>query len=147
MNITKSSWDVSTGVLTTELKGTVTVEHVRQWIEGLHRELGRIPNGHTFKHLCDLHGYEPADIDAHKAMRLVVPQVLASHGLRPAYIDLFDEKPEMEITVERGIMCTGFANVHHEESKMNNYETKIAKPNQRFFTSRRTAEDWLAKLP
>lgn len=79
-------------------------------------------------------------------MRNVIPEVLAAHGMRPAFIDLFDEKPEMATTLTRGIHCTGFANVHHDRTKMENYERKIAKLNQRFFTDPNAAERWLLGL-
>ena len=77
-------------------------------------------------------------------MRTVVPDLLVAHGLRPAFLDLFPEAPEPAITAERDVVCVAFANVHHDETKMSQYEERIASANQRFFTSRSSAEDWLA---
>ena len=37
--------------------------------------------------------------------------------------------------------------VHHDADKMAEYERRIAKPDQRFFTDRSAAERWLATLP
>lgn len=140
---TTSTYDERIGLLRTSLKGPVTLDDVHMWIAELHRELARIPQNASFRLLLDLHGFEPVNVEAHKAMRLVIPNVLASHGLRPAFIDLFDERPEMKIITTRGIRCIAFANVHHDETKMANYEQRIAKPNQRFFTDAAAAEAWV----
>lgn len=110
---------------------------------GLKDEVDRLPDGTRFKLLLDLSGYEPASIDAHKAMRDVVPSLLIAHGLRPAFVDLFPEAPEPALRTERGVVCVAFANVHHDETKMERYEELIATANQRFFTSRPAAEEWL----
>lgn len=143
MKSTKSEWDSLIGVLRTDLTGAVTVDDVSVWREQLRGELEKIPDGTTFRMLLNLHGFEPESIDAHKAMRTVVPEILISHGMRPAYIDLFDEKPEVDIKNSRGILCTAFANVHHDEQKMASYEERIGKPNQKFFNNLASAETWL----
>ena len=142
-----SRWDPERGVLVTELEGTVDVEAVRTWRAGLQAEVDRIPDGTSFKLLLDLTGYEPADLDAHKEMRMVVPDLLVAHGLRPAFTDLLPEAPEPELRTERGVVCVAFANVHHDETKMTHYEERIATTTQRFFTSRSAAEAWLATVP
>ena len=130
-----------------ELRRTATGRDVQAWRDALHAQLASLDNGGSFKLLLDLRGYEPADLEAHKAMRDVVPSVLARHGMRPAFLDLFDPPPTLDVTTERGIGCTAFANVHHDAEKMAEYERRIAKPNQRFFTDRDEAERWLAALP
>ena len=143
MTNTRSKWDSATGILRTDLTGPVTTDDVATWREGLHRELANIPDGTSFRLLLNLSGFQPVTIDAHKAMRTVVPDILASHGLRPAFIDLFDERPEMVITTSRGVRCSAFANVHHDEARMTDYEQRIGKPNQKFFTDVSAAEAWL----
>jgi hypothetical protein len=142
-----STWDAGRRVLETRLTGSATYDDVAAWSDGLARELVSIGDGTRFKLLFDLRGFDPPDVEVHKAMREVVPRLLARHGLRPALIDLFDDGPELAITRERGVECTGFANVHHDEAKMKDNEARIAKANQRFFTSRTTAEAWLDSLP
>jgi hypothetical protein len=142
-----SEWDGGRRVLTTRLSGVVTVADVDAWKTTLTRAVARIPAGTTFKVLLDLHGYESADIEAHKAMRNVVPLLLASHGMRPAFIDLFDEMPEIQVSAARGSVCTAFANVHHDREKMDTYRRRIGRVDQQFFTLRREAESWLASLP
>ncbi len=146
MTNTRSKWDPATGILRTDLTGPVTTDDVAAWREGLHREVASIPDGTSFRLLLNLVGFEPATIDAHKAMRTVVPEILARHGLRPAFIDLFDERPAMVITTSRGVRCIAFANVHHDEAKMTDYEQRIGKPNQKFFTDVSAAEAWLRSV-
>lgn len=143
MTNTRTEWNEPTGILRTDLTGPVTTDDVTTWREGLHRELARIPDGAAFRMLVNLHGFEPVNIDAHKSMRTVVPEILASHGMRPAFIDLFDERPEMTITTSRGVRCVAFANVHHDEGKMTSYQQRIGRPNQGFFTDVSKAETWL----
>ena len=143
MTNTTSTWDAATGILRTDLTGAVTTAAVAQWREGLQREVAKIPDRTSFRLLLNLSGFEPVTIDAHKAMRTVVPEILARHGLRPAFIDLFDERPEMVITTSRGVRCIAFANVHHDGARMTDYEQRIGKPNQKFFTDVSAAEAWL----
>jgi hypothetical protein len=79
-------------------------------------------------------------------MRGVVPALLAAHGLRPAVLDLFDDPPEPPLATARGVRITAFANVHHEAAKMAEYERRIGRPRQRFFSDPAAAERWLAEL-
>ncbi len=140
----RSGWDAERGWLVTELRETVGRAAVEAWRAGLMETVDGIPDGTSFKLLLDLSGYEPASLDAHKAMRDVVPSLLVAHGLRPAFLDLFPEAEEPVIRTERDVVCVAFANVHHDPEKMAGYEERIATVNQRFFTSRSAAEEWLA---
>jgi hypothetical protein len=126
-----------------ELKGRVDLDTVRAWRAGLRDEVDRLPDGSRFKLLLDLRGYEPAGLDAHKEMRTVVPDLLAAHGLRPAFMGLFPDAPEPVVRAVREVVCVAFANVHHDETKMRQYEERIATADQRFFTARSEAEAWL----
>ena len=137
-----SRWDPENRILWTELTGAVTVADVEAWRNELERAVGAIPDGSAFGLLLNLHGFHPVNLDAHKAMRTVVPLLLARHGMRPAFLDLF-EGAEIPISTERGVRCVAFANVHHDPDKMSSYERRIAKPDQRFFTDASEAYDWL----
>jgi len=143
---TTSTWDPATGLLRTTLQGPVTTDDVRAWRDGLHRAAAAVPDGGRFQLLLDLSGFAPADLDAHRAMRTVVPELLAAHGLRPAFLDLFDEQPEVPVTLTRGVRCVAFANVHHDAAKMADYERRIGTPTQRFFTDAAAAERWLLSV-
>jgi hypothetical protein len=143
---TQSSWDETESILTSRLSGAVSVADVEQWKRSLAAAAAAIPPGRSFKRLFDLHGYEPLDLEAHKAMRTVIPMLLASHGMRPAVLDLFDEKPEVLVSVTDGKVCTGFANLHHDAAKMARYEEQLARPDQRFFSDPAAARAWLLSL-
>lgn len=132
-------------ILTTRLTGTVTTADVARWKESLARDAEQIPDGGTFRLLLDLRGYEPADPDAHKAMRVVIPLFLADYGFRTALLDLF---PGTELPLHnlRGITCTAFANVHHDATKMATYEERLARANEHYFTDADAARAWLESL-
>jgi len=142
-----SHWDDTLSILQTELKGPVTQGDVELWKKNLHTELNRIPDGRAFRLLLDLHGFEPVDLEAHKAMRLVIPHILMQHGMRPAYADLFDEPGTISVSMLRNRRCFAFANVHHDENKMGQYEIKIGRSDQRFFTDPTKARQWLIQQP
>lgn len=142
-----SHWDDTLSLLQTELKGPVTARDVQLWEKELQRELDLVPDGRMFRLLLDLHGFEPVDMEAHKAMRLVIPTILMNHGMRPAFADLFDDAGEITLKKERQRRCFAFANVHHDEHKMGQYEIKIGRADQRFFTDAGAARQWLLKQP
>jgi hypothetical protein len=146
MTMFTSRWNPKSQVLRTDLTGTATVADVRSWQEGLAQQVERIPDGSEFRLLLNLRGYDPADLDAHKAMRVVVPTLLIRHGMRPAFVDLVPNPPEIALSVERGIRCIAFANVHHDEHKMREYAERISKPEQRFFTDLELAQNWLMSV-
>jgi hypothetical protein len=142
-----SHWDDTLSILQTELKGPVTREDVDIWKRNLLAELDRIPDGRLFRLLLDLNGYEPVDMEAHKAMRLVIPDILLHHGMRPAYADLYDDPGELHVSMFRNRRCFAFANVHHDENKMKQYDIKIGRADQRFFTDPDKARQWLIQHP
>jgi hypothetical protein len=130
-------------LITTRLTGTITTADVQHWKESLERDVRNVPDGGTFKLLLDLCGYDPADTEAHKAMRVVIPLFLADYGFRTALLDLFPGT-ELPLRNLRGVTCTAFANVHHDESKMKSYEEKLSRETERFFTDIDEAERWIA---
>lgn len=140
-----SSYDPGSRVLVTRLSGTVTTSDVAGWIDGLREAVETVPTAGTFKLLFDLTGYQPADLEAHRAMRNVVPQLLAECGLRPAYLDLFDDQPEVDIAAEPRVRCTALANVHHDEDHMQGYQLRAGRPEQRFLSDRDEAVRWIER--
>lgn len=140
----ESHWNPLTATLRTELRGAVSVDDVDVWQAALRRAVADLPPGTRFRLLFDLRGYEPGTLDAHRAMRGVVPEILASHGMRPAVVDLFDDAAEPAVVQTRGVVCTAFANVHHDVEKMRDYEQRIGGRSQRFFADIDEAERWLA---
>jgi len=145
MATAESTWDAARRLLVTRLQGTVGTDDVRRWIDGLHRELDRIADDTRFNIIVDLHGYEPGDLGAHKEMRTVVPLTLTRYGFRTAFFDLFDPV-DVPLERTRGITCVAAAHVHHDADKMDEYNHRIGRPNERFFTDYRAAEAWIEAL-
>ncbi|HEU4456108.1 MAG TPA: hypothetical protein VFR81_23780 [Longimicrobium sp.] len=143
--VADAAWDSAARTLSTRLAGTVSEADVRRWEAALAGALARVEEGGVFKLLYDLRFYEPADLDAHRAMRTVVPLLLAAHGFRTAILDLF-EGADLPLTTTRGIRCLAAACVHHDAGKMTEYERRLARPTERFFTDRAEAEAWLASV-
>jgi hypothetical protein len=131
------------GILNTRLSSPVTLDEIREWRSSLDREIANVPDGGTFKLLADLRGYDfSLDRDAHQEMRVVLPLLLARHGLRTALLDLF---PEATVTVtrERGVTCTAAAYVHHNVEKMTAFNDTLERPREEFSTDREAAEAWI----
>ena len=124
-----------------QLTGTVTIADVDAWIAGLDAELAKILDGTEIVLLSDLHGYEPADPDAHKRMRDVIPTRLAAMGFRTALVDAIGAS--IEVATAPRVMCSKVAHVHHDATKMAAYEAAHATPRERFFTSAAFANEWL----
>jgi hypothetical protein len=138
-----TSWNDTSGVLVTRLASPATAAEVLEWKASLDESVERLPDGSTFKLLVDIRGYEASEnAEAHRLMREVVPLFLARHGMRPAVLDLFPEAT-VEVTAARGVICTAFANVHHDEGKMATYEKRLGRDDQRFFTDPIAADEWL----
>ncbi|HWQ12941.1 MAG TPA: hypothetical protein VNL77_09075 [Roseiflexaceae bacterium] len=143
-NIT-TTWDATEGLLISRLTGKADVADVRRWEEGLMAALARIPDGTTFKLLSGLFGYEPADLDAHKAMRTVIPLLLTTHGFRTGLVDIVGAE-EPTLTTTRRIMCVAVAHVHHDPDKMALYQERVGRANERFFTDYGAAHAWLSQV-
>jgi hypothetical protein len=143
---TESTWDAARRLLVTRLQGHVGVEDVRRWVDSLHAALGQIEDNSVFKLLVDLRGYDSATLDAHKQMRVVVPGVLARHGFRTALLDLFDPV-DVPLTRTRGITCVAVAHVHHNADEMAEYDRRLCRANERFFTDPVLAERWIVERP
>lgn len=139
----QAHWEPGSRLVVARLSGLIEVVHAHAWSSALARAVAAVPDGGAFALLLDLHGYEPADLDAHRAMREVVPRLLARHGMRPAFVDLFDEREEPVIGLDRQVRCIAFANVHHDAQKMARYRERIERVDQRFFTDAASARAWL----
>ena len=141
-----TNFDPAQRVVATGLLGTVQHDDVVAWEEELTSVLDALSNTSTFSMLFDLSTYEPGSLVAHKAMRTVVPEALARHGMRPAYLDLFEPIPEMTIASDEVARCVAFANVHHNADRMVDYEQRAGKPDQRFFSDLAAAHRWIGEL-
>jgi hypothetical protein len=142
---TSTTWEPQIQLISTRLTGNIHLEDVVRWEAGLQQALAQIEENGAFKLLVDLSGYELRDMAAHKAMRVVIPQLLAAHNLRAAVLDLFPEA-EVKLQRTRGIICRAVANVHHDHDKMAEYERTLARSYQHFFTNADEARTWLLSL-
>ena len=141
----ETTWDAAQKLLITRLYGDITVETVRHWQASLQRALSQIEADSEFKMIVDLYGYELKDIAAHKEMRLVIPLTLANYGFRTALLDLFDPV-ELPLQKTRGITCRAVAHIHHDAYKMAEYERRLGRENERFFTEYDQALAWIQKI-
>ena len=146
MKITETHWDAEQALLVTRLQGVVEATAVEHWVDTLQSTLARLADNTSFKLIVDLYGYEPQTMSAHKAMRTVIPLTLARYGFRTALLDLF-EGAELPVAQERGIQCTAVAHVHHEVDKMTEYEHRLGRATERFFTDYEQAEAWIRTRP
>lgn len=137
----RSIWMPEVRAVLTQLRGTVDVDDVERWIAGLDAELAKIPAGTEIVLLSDLHGYEPAALDAHERMRGVIPARLAAMGFRTALADAVGVA--LEAAASPRVVCSKVAHVHHDATKMAAYEAAHATPRERFFTSAAFANEWL----
>jgi hypothetical protein len=141
----ESQWIANHNLLITRLQGPVDREDVHRWKASLEQLLNRIDNYGWFKIIIDLHGYEPGTIATHKEMRSIIPLTLAAYGLRTALLDLFDAV-DLSLQKTRGISCVAAAHVHHDAEKMEEYDRRIGRTHERFFTDYYQAEAWILTI-
>jgi hypothetical protein len=139
---TASVWDSNSRILSTHLTGNITLTDVAVWTQGLENEALKIPDNSSYALLVNLVGFEPVSLDAHKAMRDVIPLFLTRYNFRTGFFDLV-QAPDIPLTKTRGIECIAHANVHHDKSKMDTYNEKIGSEKERFLTNIDEAKIWL----
>ena len=127
--------------LMARLSGTVDESDVARWIELLDRALAWVPDGTEIVVLSNLHGYEPASLDAHEAMRAVIPTRLAAHGFRTGLVDVVGES--IELAPAPRIVISKVAHVHHDATKMASYQAQAGTDRERFFSDAAHANAWL----
>ncbi|MBL9019836.1 MAG: hypothetical protein JNL83_36970 [Myxococcales bacterium] len=137
----RTIWMPEVRAVLSQLTGTVDVAGVERWIAALDAELAKIPAGTEIVLLSDLYGYEPADLEAHKRMRDVIPTRLAAMGFRTGLADAVGAA--IEIAAAPRVVCSKVAHVHHDATKMAAYEAAHASPRERFFTSAAFANEWI----
>jgi len=129
-------------IVTTTLSGRITVERARTWRFALHAMVSDTPSDSAIRLLVDQTGYHPASLAAHRLVRTVVPDLLAAHGLAPALADLFPYSTQTVNPVPHRLVVA-CAMVHHEEFKMAELERRLGRRDQRFFSDRTRAREWL----
>ncbi|MBW0434515.1 hypothetical protein HGB47_12895 [Leptospira yasudae] len=141
--ITKTEWDPKQKLVTTKISGKVEIEDVEAWEKSLLDSLAQIPDNGTFKIFINLHGFEAANLEAHKRFRSIIPQILSDYGWKVGYVNLFEESKSMRFQNLRGIRCLAAVHVHQDETKIGNYEEKFGKENEHFYTDPIRAKNWI----
>ena len=141
----ESKYSAETGLFETSLSGLISTEDVQEWQNSINAVLAQIPDHSNFKALINIHGYEPQDVEAHKAFRTVIPLTMAKYSFRVGYIDMFEEA-DLPLSGIRDIACIAFANVHQDEVKMKKYQDNYAKSNELYTTDIKEAYKWLERF-
>jgi hypothetical protein len=137
------AWDPGRTLLTTRVRGPLSVEDVIRYRDVLAGAIGRIPPDTTFLWLSDASGYEAlANRAAHESLRTILPETLAAHGFRTSLLDLY-EGPEVTIERRRGVACLAIAHVHHDIGKMAFFDERFGRANERYFAAEDSALAWL----
>lgn len=132
-------------LLVTRLSGILNEEDIVAWKASLEAALATVPDNGSFKILVNLHGFQAENYEVHKKYRVIIPLLLAGYGYRIGYLDMF---PEADVVLRntRGIRCLAMANVHHDNTKMEDYSRRFSGPAEAYFTVPGDALDWIQHL-
>ena len=145
MKLKQTLWLPQERLILTELSGDVDLTDIQDWKRSITDAFALIENNSRFKIMVNLHGFKAVDVTAHKAFREIIPRVLANYGWRVGYLDLFPEAV-VDLKNERGIQCVAAVHVHHDETKINNYDTNYSREHERFFTDPVKAREWISSI-
>lgn len=142
MTIAQSSWNSKEKLITTQISGDAALADVQKWEASLYAVLKEVPDNSSFKIMVDLHGFKAVDFEVHKSFREIIPRTLAQYGWRVGYLEMFPEA-NMILMNDRGIQCKAAVHVHHDETKIKNYDDNYSKENERFFVDPAVAKKWI----
>ncbi len=150
MTLTKSIetiWYPEKRLVVTHISGDLEKEDVEQWEKSFKNTLDQIEDHSTFKIFVNMYGFKAVDIDTHKRFRGVIPLTLADYGWKVGYVNLFEEEAKtMTYKTTRGIKCVAAAHAHHDETKMDLYETRFSSDAEHFFVDATQALQWIESL-
>jgi hypothetical protein len=129
----------------TRLTGLLNFEDIQNWKLSLEEALIQVPDNSSFRILVNQHGFKAENFEVHKVYRNIMPLFLASYGYRIGYLDMFPEAT-VELKNTRGIKCIAIAIVHHDESKMKDYQQKFSSEKEQYFTAPDQAEYWIRHI-
>lgn len=145
MKFTESKYMPEEKLLVTRLGGDVDLEDIKRWEASLNKAIDQIQPGTSFKAFINLHGFKAVNIEAHKAMRNVIPLTLAKFNFKAGYVDLFEDAALLFSTTN-GIQCVAAVHVHNDEEKIKLYKERFDKEDERFFTDPDDGEKWIKSL-
>jgi hypothetical protein len=146
MIITKSEWLAEESLVITQISGQVDMAQIQAWEHSLQKALSKIEENGNFKIMVNLHGFQAANLEAHKQFRTIIPATLATYGWRVGYLSLFEESANMPLTHTRGICCKAAVHVHQDQSKIEKYDSLFGKDTERFFTDPAIGEGWIRSI-
>lgn len=143
--MTNSFWQPAEQLVTTRLSGLLDTADIQNWENTLIKTMEQVPDDIDIKMLVDLHGFKAENFEVHKQYRNIIPLLLARHGYRIGYLDMFPEA-NITLTTERGIRVVAMANVHQDETKMKDYQEKFSTPFEQYFTDPAAAHKWILSV-
>lgn len=145
MKATDTKWYPEERLIITTITGDVDEEDISRWKQTLEATLAKVEDNGRFKIFVNLHGFKAVDFESHKKFRVIIPSTLAGYGFRVGYLGLFPEA-EVVLTNTRGIQCVAAVHVHHDETKINSYDSHFGHGMERFFTDPVVAEKWIHEI-
>jgi len=145
--IIRSEWLPDNHLIVSELYGDLNASDIEEWEGSLSEALSEIKDNGHFRILVNMFGFKATDLDAHKRFRGIIPLTLADYGWKVGYVALFEESKTMTFRNIRGKTCIAAAHVHQDATKMEQYELRFGKANERFFTDPDAARSWIETLP
>jgi hypothetical protein len=144
MTITETTYHPDRNLVVTHIGGSASSDDVARWEASLHETLNTLADNSSFRIFINLHGFKAENFDVHKQFRDIVPLTLADYGFRAGYVDLF-ENVDLPLQHKRGIRCTKAAHCHQDATKIEMYESRFGRDNERFFTDPEKAEAWISE--
>jgi len=142
---TSSSGSIPLTVVS-RLTGPTDLGAARAWQRSLHGALRAVPRQAEVRLLVDQSGYRPAGLDVHRLVRTVVPDLLATYGVRPALSDLFGAATvAVNSSPDRRVVACAL--VQDNPVKMAKLDRAVGRADQRFFSDVEVARAWLESAP
>lgn len=146
-SVISTQWIGEKNLIVTNISGEPDKSEIEQWKQSLHDMLQQLDDNTLFKVFVNLHGFKAIDMEAHKYFRDIIPLTLANYGWRTGYVDLFESEAEqLVIQTQRGIQCVAVAHAHHDETKMELYESRFGRDREHFFTDPEVARNWIEQV-
>ncbi|CAG4990213.1 hypothetical protein DYBT9275_00479 [Dyadobacter sp. CECT 9275] len=142
--ITKTEWFAERNLVVTQISGELNKVEIEQWEHSLYYCLSKLKNSTEFKILINMYGFRAIDLEAHKFFRTIIPLTLAQYGWKVGYTDLFEaDASGIRYFRYRGVQCIAAAHTHQDTGKMELYENRFSRENERFFSDPEEAARWI----
>ena len=140
-----AEWDKQKKRFTIRLSGVMGFQQIDQWKSIVLNEADKIEADTLFHVFIDETGYEAVNDEVHHYKRQFLPEFLASYGY---YLSLLPaeeiQRLRSTITVNKS-RCVSMAMNHHKADVMKALDEQFGKNNERYFSDRELALEWLEK--